>query len=193
MNKEKFYGYIYNENGLHGDAKLLNGTIELNAFVEQHADSAPRIIVTDALDRCVLESRDGEVVFPRPDQEARLKPMLRVLIVEPHLPPREAVIENNLEAMQKTVGGLVEFVSMGGDNDVLLICNEEGKLMGLDGNRRVGEDIIAGTFFLCADGGEKLASLSKEQISEYTARFQEDETFMPEEVESSMKLEFYPL
>ena len=62
MNRERFYGYIYNENGQHGGAKLLNGTIELNAFVEQHADSAPRIIVTDALDRCVLESRNGEVV-----------------------------------------------------------------------------------------------------------------------------------
>ena len=37
-------------------------------------------------------------------------------------------------------------------------CNEEGKLIDLPGNRRVGDDIIAGTFYVCGsdDAGRKL-------------------------------------
>ena len=33
--------------------------------------------------------------------------------------------------------------------------NEEGKLMGLTGNRRMENgDVLAGTFFICADDGQ---------------------------------------
>ncbi|MEG1061570.1 MAG: DUF3846 domain-containing protein [Oscillospiraceae bacterium] len=193
MDRDRYFGYIYGKGGKHAGAKQLNGTRAMEAFVRQNLDDAPRMIVTDVLDRCVLESKDGEVIFPRPDQETRLKPMLRVLSVEPHESPQEMTIPNTLEAMQTLVGGLIEFVPLDDDPDILLVCNEEGKVTGLEGNRRVGDDIIAGSFFVCADGGENFKSLSDEQLAEYSDRFAADETFTPQDMEEAFKFEFYPL
>ena len=77
-------------------------------------------------------------------EETALKkePEITVLKVEPGKAPEEVTIPNTLEAMQQMVGGLIEIVYLDG---VCLVCNEEGKLMGLEGNRRVGRDIISGT------------------------------------------------
>ena len=76
---------------------------------------------------------------------------MTVLKVEPGKPPEEVTIPNTLKAMQEMVGGYIEVVYL---DDICLVCNEEGKLMGLEGNRRVGGDIIAGTFFLAGDNRE---------------------------------------
>ena len=46
-------------------------------------------------------------------------------------------IENSLEAKQKYVGGLIQVVSL---DDVDIICNDEGKLMGLPVNRAIVDD-----------------------------------------------------
>jgi len=35
------------------------------------------------------------------------------------------------------------------DPDVVIICNEEGKINGMKLNRYIGHDIIAGPFFNC--------------------------------------------
>ena len=101
---------------------------------------------------------------------------MRVLIVEPQKMPHEAEINKDLHSMQRVVGGLIECVDL--DNETTLVCNEEGKLQGLEGNRRVGRDIIAGTFFICGfnDDGE-FVSLTDEQISKYKDRFYEPESF----------------
>lgn len=70
---------------------------------------------------------------------------IKVLIVEPGKEPREAEIENTLSAQQAVVGGMIEAIYPW-DDPVGLICNEEGKLMGLPLNRSLeGYDIIAGT------------------------------------------------
>ena len=89
------------------------------------------------------------------------EPEITVLKVEPGKAPEEVTIPNTLEAMQQMVGGLIEIVYL---DDICLVCNEEGKLMGLEGNRRVGRDIISGTFFLTGDTdyGE-FCSLTQEQ------------------------------
>lgn len=63
---------------------------------------------------------------------------LRVLLVEPEKAPRTAVIPNNLDGLQTAVGGMIEIVDL--DDKTCLVCNEEGKLLGLPGNRRVGEE-----------------------------------------------------
>ena len=76
---------------------------------------------------------------------------LTVLKVEPGKAPEETTIPNTLAAMQQMVGGYIEVVYL---EDACLVCNEEGKLIGLEGNRRVGNDIIAGTFFLVGDHGD---------------------------------------
>lgn len=55
---------------------------------------------------------------------------MRVLIVEPGQYPREADIDGSLDTLQHIVGGLIETLYPWEDRAVL-ICNDEGKLMGL--------------------------------------------------------------
>ena len=109
------------------------------------------------------------------------EPEITVLKVEPGKAPEEVTIPNTLEAMQQMVGGLIEIVYLDG---VCLVCNEEGKLVGLEGNRRVGRDIISGTFFLAGDTdyGE-FCSLTQEQLDQFSQRFAQPETFRPKEDE----------
>lgn len=73
---------------------------------------------------------------------------LKVVMVEPHKAPYVTEIEDELSALQRAVGGYIEVVGNG--DGTLIVCNEEGKLEGLEGNRRIhdGMSIIAGTFLL---------------------------------------------
>ena len=114
---------------------------------------------------------------------------LTVLKVEPGRAPEEMTIPNTLAAMQQVVGGHIEVVCL---DDTCLVCNEEGKLLGLEGNRRLGNDIIAGTFFLVGDTGDgDFCSLTQEQIAAYKERFRMPEVFQPGEVEDVLRIEFY--
>ena len=95
-------------------------------------------------------------------------------------PPREQEISGDLAAMQTIVGGLIQAVYPF-EEPVALVCNDEGKLLGLHMNRYVPEirDVIAGTFFLCGappEGGN-FASLTEEQLQRYTRRFYVPEQF----------------
>jgi len=99
---------------------------------------------------------------------------IKVLVVEPYELPREEFIKNSLEAKQKMVDGHIEYAYMLDDPSVALICNEEGKMIGLPLNRDIGHDIIAGNFIIVGDNdtGED-RSLTDEQISKYKERFNE--------------------
>lgn len=98
---------------------------------------------------------------------------LLVLLVEPNKLPRELEIDNTLEAKQKLVKGYIECVYLPKDNDVVLICNEEGKINGMDWNRDVGFDIIAGPFFIVGNDYNNglFKSLTEEQILKYKIIF----------------------
>lgn len=104
----------------------------------------------------------------------KLQRNIRVLIVEPNKLPYEKVIPNRLKDKQDIVGGLIEYARIDNDEKSLLICNEEGKLIGLDWNREIGHnDVIAGTFLIVGDDpniGED-RSLTDEQIEKYKKRF----------------------
>ncbi|WP_027626227.1 DUF3846 domain-containing protein [Clostridium lundense] len=115
---------------------------------------------------------------------------MRVLIVQPQIRPYVAEIEEGLKPMQEIVGGSIEMLDL--DDNTSLVCNEEGKIRCLEGNRRIGRDIIAGTFFLCGfneDGAS--ISLTDEQISKYYERFREPEYYSQEEVEDSAFMDVY--
>ena len=109
---------------------------------------------------------------------------LRVVMVEPGKPAYETKIDNTLEAEQKAVGGYIEVVPLG--DGKLLICNEEGKLSGIQGNRRIGKDIIAGPFFIVGEDGDEFRSLTDEEVKESLERFAEPEENSQEEVENAM-------
>ena len=112
--------------------------------------------------------------------------MLRVLIVEPGRAPYEKEIPSGLEVMQNIVGGLIQALYPF-DDPVALICNDEGKLLGLPMNRALREpgsgkpyDVICGTFLLCGapPDEEDLTSLTEEQLRNYKAVFAKLELFL---------------
>ena len=94
---------------------------------------------------------------------------IRILVIEPSKEPYQLKIEHTLENMQNVVGGLIEFIEL--EPSVDLICNEEGKIDGLELNRIVGNDIIAGTFFIAGQHQGETISLSKKQIRKYKEIF----------------------
>ena len=103
---------------------------------------------------------------------------MKVLVVVPKKKPFVKEIDGSLKSMQDIVGGDIQVV-IPWDDDVALVCNDEGKIDGLELNRAIknedGEtiEIIAGTFFLCyapIDSGE-LSSLSDDLIMKYTKVF----------------------
>ena len=102
---------------------------------------------------------------------------MKVVLVHPGLYAKEAVIGTQLEDMQKTVGGWIEAVYPYEDN-VAIICNEEGLITGLPLNRQITNDIvIAGTFFVCGTGEENFVGLTDEQVKEYAEKFKMPEVF----------------
>ena len=120
------------------------------------------------------------------------KDLLRIVFVEPGKTAYVAEIENSLRAKQRAVGGMIEAVSSG--DGTLIVCNEEGKLIGLPANRRLagGADILVGNFFVIGEDGADFRSLTDEEIQKYTARFAEPEEIADEEVEASIYAKFIP-
>ena len=110
---------------------------------------------------------------------------IKVLMVVPGEHPKEVVLENNLDALQKAVSigcdyqGLIEVISL--EKGACIICNEEGKLLGLEGNRRLGNDIIAGVFYVVGeDKCGNFVSPTEAQMEYYTKRFWEPEQISPD-------------
>lgn len=109
---------------------------------------------------------------------------IKVIMVEPMKEPYSVEVENNLEELQKAVGGYIETVYL--EDDVVLVCNEEGKLNRLPGNRSLGNDIIAGTFLVAGSNDEgEFVSLTEDKIWQYSDRFQKPEAFTQEQVEDA--------
>lgn len=121
---------------------------------------------------------------------------IKVLMVEPGEYPRVVTLANDLDALQKAVSigadyqGLIEIISIGkGD---CLLCNEEGKLIGLDGNRRLGNDIIVGVFYIMSEDEDgNLVSLSERKIKYYTELFWEPEVFDRSDIEKTLICRFF--
>lgn len=108
---------------------------------------------------------------------------MTVLVVEPMKEPYVKEIGPDLHSLQAEVGGDIGATYPYSD-PVALVCNDEGKLIGLDLNRGLrdenGEiyDIVAGTFLVVGLGEEDFASLSPELIQKYTEQFKTPERFM---------------
>jgi hypothetical protein len=113
---------------------------------------------------------------------------IRVLIVEPMEPPRVESIPNTLEAKQGIVGGLIQAIYPYPDN-VAVVCNDEGKLIGLPLNRRIGHDIIAGNFIVCGvdNRNASFSSLTEAQVKRYQEKFSNIELFIGIKAKPSLK------
>ena len=114
--------------------------------------------------------------------------MITVLKIEVGEPPEIKEIPNELSGLQHEVGGLIECVYL--DDGSIAVVNEEGKLNGMEPNRRLGADIICGPFFICGDSLDgDFASLSEEQIQKYTEKFVEITGFTGKEPELEPRIE----
>ena len=127
------------------------------------------------------------------DESKAQKPenLMRVVYVEPGEKPYTAEILHTLQAEQKAVGGLIEPIY--NEDDTILVGNEESKLMGMQGNRRIGDgsSIIAGPFFVCGDTGEDFRSLTDAEVEKYMDRFAEPEDITDEEVQRDTGFAFF--
>ena len=108
------------------------------------------------------------------------------LLVEPNKYPKMIEIDDTLEAMQAVVGGDIEEY-MPFEDEVAIICNEEGKVNGLTPNRAVYEensremlDIICGKFFIAYApfDAERFQSLPPDLAEKYREKFKYPERFM---------------
>lgn len=90
---------------------------------------------------------------------------LRIVLKKVGKKPEIMTIENTLEKKQKLVGGLIEVIPV--LDDVLLVCNEEGKLENLLPNLIFPYDYIAGDCLFIGDDYKNgdLKSLTDEQIT----------------------------
>ena len=108
---------------------------------------------------------------------------MTVLAVLPGKAPERMGLDGSLESMQKFVGGTIQAVYPFPD-PVAVVCNDEGKLMGLQHNRALRDeagnvyDILCGPFFICGLGEEDFASLSEELIEKYARLFLHPELFL---------------
>lgn len=116
---------------------------------------------------------------------------ITVLMVEPGKHPKVTKLKDDLDSLQKAVSigadyqGLIEFVSLG--NGDCIMCNEEGKLIGLEGNRRLGNDILVGVFYIMSENEDgELLSLTERKIKYYTNIFWEPESFDRADLENSL-------
>lgn len=110
---------------------------------------------------------------------------MKILLVEPEKVPEVKEINGELRTMQELVDGMIQAVYPF-DDPVALVCNDEGKLLGLPGNRALRDqqgkpyDIICGTFFLCGAplDCDHFTSLTDEQIEKFKKNFQVPEMFL---------------
>lgn len=88
-----------------------------------------------------------------------------ILVIIKHpgeAPYVDPLFDNTLEAFQKAVGGYIETVTFA--TDAAIICNEEGRLMGLTHNCTVFGVDFCGTILVSGVKGDEFSSLKGANI-----------------------------
>lgn len=99
---------------------------------------------------------------------------ISVLLVEPDRYPRMIEIDDTLEAMQAVVGGDIEEY-MPFEDEVAIVCHEEGKLIGLPPNRAIyaEPETVELTYSELADRFRNAESEGKKHLTGYIVFSQE--------------------
>ncbi|MCM1166918.1 MAG: DUF3846 domain-containing protein [Lachnospiraceae bacterium] len=155
--------------------------------------------------RFVLESKDNlfafrcgfdvKYCFVYDKERVKFMPqsMMKVVMVKPNKPAYVTEIGSDYQSLRKAVGGLIEPIGFLHDPNAIMVGNEEAKLIGMEGNRRFPEGIVAGPFFICGDDGEDFCSLSDELCEKYAELFSQPHTISQDEVERDMKIIIFGL
>lgn len=114
---------------------------------------------------------------------------MKVLKMEPGKAPYRKEIEKGLKASQTEVEGMIECIGL--EDGCVAVINEEGKINGMEPNRRMGEDIICGPFFICGcDQEGNFVSLTEPQFEKYSRKFGAVEEFTGQEPELQPRIQF---
>ncbi len=124
--------------------------------------------------------------------------VILALKVAPNEKPETIYLENTLEALQRAVSiganytGLIEVIDLG--DGVSVICNEEGKLIPLEPNRRLSCDVICGVFYVVAYNDEgDFCSLNCDEIEKYRKMFEVPDKFENFDPERYLFAHFIPI
>ena len=117
---------------------------------------------------------------------------MNVLVVEPGFAPYEKEI-NGLDEMQATVGGLIT-ASYPYKEQVAIVSNDEGILLGMDYNRSIpgGYGGIFGPFFICGLTEESFCSLTPEQMEKFKKEYHNAEILLGFRGEGPVTLKVQP-
>ncbi len=101
---------------------------------------------------------------------------IKALLICPNELPKVVEIPNTLKSFQAQVNGKIAVSYLLKDDDVCLICNDEGKFNLSKPNRSIEHDIIYDNFLIVGDDYVKgdFKSLTKEQILKYQKLFDKD-------------------
>ena len=108
---------------------------------------------------------------------------MRVLKVEPYQLPEVKEIDSGLSSLQHEVEGWIE-ATYPFEDPVAIICNEEGKVNGMEYNRAIRDEngevreIIAGPFLVVGLDEENFASLPEDMLQKYKRMFAQPEVFL---------------
>ena len=108
---------------------------------------------------------------------------MKCIKVEPKKRPEVINIENGLESLQTAVDGYIE-VLYPWDDLVGVVCNEEGKINGMELNRALTDedgniyDILAGPFLVVGLTDDDFADIPEDLVDKYLKRFESPEEFV---------------
>ena len=118
----------------------------------------------------------------RYDPSKDIQETMTVLVVEPRKRPYTTEIPVGLNGLTAAVNGPIAATYPFADQ-VALICNDEGRNMGLELNRALYDgrgqvyDVVPGTFVIAGLGDGCFASLPEDMIEKYAQRFQTIEVY----------------
>ncbi len=175
------------EESLLGAYYLFN-TVDPHPLYSGHAMTEGDVIATDE-GAFAWNSKLGFQMIDFDESKANIEGQIKVLFVQPHEKPYVAEIPNTLEAKQRAVGGLIEYIY--NHDETALIGDEEAKIKCKEGNRYLnGMGIIAGNFLVVGLTEEDCRSLTDEEIQRYQEKFDEAPDISPEETESDVGFTF---
>lgn len=162
--------------------ETLERTVTVQASSKEEAEEKVNAAWSNS--EYVLDSEDFVGVDFKTESERALNlNKIDVLLVEPGQYTKAMQIGTELEDLQEIVGGSIE-VTYPFEEEVGIILNEEGKILGLPFNRAMRNDdgdvydIYAGPFIVAGLTEDDFGSLTPEQMDKYEKMFHQPEMFV---------------
>jgi hypothetical protein len=102
---------------------------------------------------------------------------IKGIVCFPGEKPQIKILNNTLQSLQEFVGGYIDVIAPF-DDDALIVCNEEGKILDLPLNRILCTsqgsiiDLLVGPIFICGKKNSDFCSLTPAQLEKYSKIFE---------------------